>query len=361
MLHYRIYVGNSNNVPHILSDSLHFIFTSPPYGLKKLITYDSSNPENLGNYEKEEYLNLMKPIYKECFRILKSGRKMIVNITDAVAKNEEDDKAIHYRTGNKTVDILEEIGFTLEDTVIWDKGQSIGFHTDISNRPGSAVLTHRYEFCFILRKPGPTDWSHLTEEEREAGKLPKDFMGKYLYNLWSVDTETQKSYHPAPFPLQLPKIGIRLFTFPNEIVYDPFLGTGTTIKAAMELQRSAYGTEIGYIPTTKDKEGNKIPDGTNWLDRTKAEINWGNSNLASDEIIWKILTTEGQELEKLEVKGLGRDKLMEESLHSKGQNLFTFGLEVQKEGIKRESTLILPSGEGEWEIKPEDWKKQKTL
>ncbi len=142
MLHYKMLIGNSNSVPAIESGSIHFIFTSPPYGLKNLITYDKDNPENLGNYEKQDYLNLMKPVYKECFRILKSGRKMIVNITDAVTKSEIDEKATHYRTTHKTLDLLEEIGFVFEQNIIWWKGQTVGFHTNVSSRPGSSVLTH---------------------------------------------------------------------------------------------------------------------------------------------------------------------------------------------------------------------------
>ena len=360
MLHYKIFCGNSNSVPAIENNSVHMIFTSPPYAIPNLISYDSSNPENIGNYEKEEYLELMKPVYKECFRILKSGRKIIVNIADPVDKSTIDNKAGHYRMANKTVNLLEEIGFIYEDTIIWNKMQSVGFHTNVSSRPGSSVLTHKWEYLFLFRRPGETDWSHLTDQDRKTGELSSEFIGKYLFNMWDVISESQKTFHPAPFPLQLPKIGIRLFTFPNEIVYDPFLGTGTTIKAAMELQRSAYGTELGYTPT-KIEDGIRIPDGTNWLDRTKAEINWGTSNLASDEILWRILKTTGEPIEQVDVKGLGKDKLMEESLHSKGQNLLSFGLELPESDSEKKKESILPQGDGEWKNPPEVWVKQKKI
>ena len=360
MLHYKIFCGNSNNVPGIESGSVHFIFTSPPYGLKNLITYDANNPENIGNYEKDEYLELMRPIYKECYRVLKTGRKMIINITDAVTKA-EDGKASHYRTTQKTLDLLEEIGFVFEQNIIWWKGQTVGFHTNVSSRPGSSVLTHCYENCLLVRKPGETDWSHLTKEEREAGELSSEFIGKYMFDLWKVDSESQKTFHPAPFPKELAKIGIRLFTFPNEIVYDPFLGTGTTISASMDIQRSAYGTELGYVPTMKDADGNRVPDGTNWLDRTKECIGWGNANLASDEILYYVLNTDGTPIESSEVKGLGRDKLLEETSHSKGSNLFGYGLEIKTKTSKPEEVKLPESDEPEWKPNPEHWQKQKKM
>lgn len=357
ILHYKIFSGSNFNVPAIPDNSIHIEFTSPPYGLKDLITYNANDPDNLGNYKEDEFLQRIKPSYKEAYRVLKPGRKLLLNVPDVIGKSDIDDKAIHYRMGNKTINLLEEIGFVLEDTIVWDKGHSVSFHTNISSRPGSFVLTHRYENIYLLRKPGETDWSHLTEQDREASKLPSDFIGKYMFNLWQINSETQKTFHPAPFPLELAKVAVRMYSFTNEIAYDFFGGTGTVVKAAMELQRSGYMTELGYVPTKITPEG-RVPDGTNWLDRTKAEIGWGNGNLASNEVLYYVLKTDGTLLEKNEVKGLGTDSLKSQVLHTKGANLGNFGLEIED---NKPEKIVLPEGGEEWKVKPEDWKKQKTL
>lgn len=354
MLHYKIFIGNSNNVPAIDSNSIHFIFTSPPYGLSKTvghspqpIIYDQSNIDNIGNYSGDEYLEMMKPVYKENYRILKQGRKMIVNIVDVVMSSPIDNKFTTFRTGEKTVKICEDIGFAYEDVVIWDKIESTAVRILGSwPYPGSVILAHRWEYCFIFRKPGDIDWSHLTEREKEAGKMSNDYIGKHFDNIWRYRAETRKHYHPAPFPIELPREAIRLYTYPNEIVYDCFGGTGTTLQAAKELQRSGYITEIGF--QAKDEKP--------WLDHVKEETNWGSGDLASSEVIYTIAKTDGTELEKIEVKGLGDDKLLEESSHSKGSNLFEFGLEIPEE-----EKAELPKGEGEWKNPETNWVKQKKL
>jgi modification methylase len=350
VLHFKILIGNSNNIPAIESNSIHFIFTSPPYS--DVLDYNRSDPENIGNYKQEEYLNLMRPVYKENFRVLKPGRKMIVNIADTVESSEIDQKMTHYRYGDKTLHMLEEIGFIYEDEIIWDlmKSRSQNLMGGWPY-PGSVIFLHGWEHCYILRKPGQADWAHVTEQEKEAAKLSSDFIYKYSYNIWPFRTEAQESYHPAPFPISLVKTAIQVFTYPNEIVYDCFGGTGTTMRASKDAQRSAIITELGY----------NAKDGRPWLEHTKERVGWGDSNLASDEILYRVLKTTGEEIESQDVKGEGRAKLFEKS-GTHESSLFKFGLEVEtKHGeIKKENKVQLPEGEYEWD-KNKEWKKQKVL
>lgn len=352
MLTYKIFIGNSNNVPVIESNSIHLIVSSPPYGLSDVpeaIIYDKSNEENIGNYSGQEFLDKLKPVFKENYRILKTGRKMVINIVDVVGTSKIDDKMELIQNSQKTIEMCKEIGFVLEDIVIWDKIESAAVRILGSwPLPGSIILCHRWEYVIIFRKPGEIDWSHVTNEEKEAGKMSNDFIAKHFDNVWRIKAETSKSYHPAPFPIDLAKEAITLFTYPNEIVYDCFGGTGTVIQAAKQLQRSASITEIGFTPK----------DDRNWLDHVKEETNWGSGDLASNEVLYRILTTQGEIIEQQDVVGLGKNQLFKET-HNKESSLFSFGLEVETKHSKQEK-VILPEGEYVWE-KNKEWKKQKVL
>jgi DNA modification methylase len=79
-------------------------------------------------------------------------------------------------------------------------------------------------------------------------KIPNILLNKYSGNVWEMMTETTLGReHPAPFPVQLPFNCIRFFTFEEETVLDPFLGSGTTILAADQLNRKGYGIEIDPV------------------------------------------------------------------------------------------------------------------
>jgi DNA modification methylase len=295
MLFYKVIVGNSASVPAIKTDSVDLTVTSPPYLQAK--NYDIDNAENVGNYPLREQLEMCKPIYKEVFRVLKPGRKFVVNVPDMIGKSPIDNKYCSIPLADETRRLLDDIGFIYEIPFMWLKK-----HSRTSNvggsfpYPGGPVLTHDFEPCYIMRKPGDTDYSHVTKEQREASKMSPQFMADAMYNTIEIMGETQIKFHPAAFPEELVERFIALYTFVGETVYDPFLGSGTTLLAAKRLERSGIGTEIGY----------KTPDGVSWLEHVKNRIGWKDGNLHGDQILYEVLDCEGKVINSETVVGRGK-------------------------------------------------------
>lgn len=299
MLNYKIIIGDNRSVPVLPSNSVHMAITSPPYFDVK--PYNREDPNNIGNYKDDDYYKMVKETYKEVFRVLKTGRKFVLNAPTSYGISPIDNKRQIYRLGDKSASICEEIGFIHEATIYWNQGRSSSMSILGSfPYPGGPLIINEIEECYVLRKPGDSDYSHVNEAEREASKMSKEFIRDHIYTNWEIRPENLDTVHIAPFPVKLVEDFIKCYSFVNEIVYDPFMGSGTTLKAAKNLHRSAIGCEIGYKTTT----------GENWLEYVKKKIGWLDGSILDEQILYEIVYPDGSVVEDV-VKSLGKVKLEE--------------------------------------------------
>ncbi len=210
--------------------------TSPPYD--NLRTYN--NTLEWGDH-------VWKPVLENLFRVTKTGGVVVWIVNDATIKGSE--------TGTSFRQALyaKEIGFNLHDTMIW-------------NKPNPIPRTHNryeqaFEYMFIFSKGSPTAWNPRKVASKLAGKprtgtIQQDASGtrkeknlggcyaptKIPGNVWEC-VNGEKSEHPAVFPLSLAQDHILSWSNANDIVLDPFLGSGTTGVACMNLNRRFIGVE----------------------------------------------------------------------------------------------------------------------
>jgi len=246
---HEIIIGDSRAMRSIPDNSIHLIITSPPYFNAKEYSQWSSLPE---------YVEDMKKTFKECFRILQSGRKFCLNISDIPEKASSGVRWIPL--GSEMIRICQEIGFEIVDRIFWFKTPLKGFQYGSLPYPPSPLINDSVEYIFVLRKPGKSDYSYLNKDMKEASRLTRDEYGEFTKQIWSIRRVREKDNvdgHTAPFPDELPDRCIRLYSFVGDVILDPFGGSGTTMKTAINNKRNSIIYEIKkeYLPMIKEKIG----------------------------------------------------------------------------------------------------------
>lgn len=253
---HKIIIGDSRYMDEVGDKSVHLVITSPPYwqlkdyGVKGQIGFDDSY---------QDYINNLNKVWKECYRILHPGCRLCINIGDQFARAVVYGryKVIPIRT--EIIKYCESIGFDYMGAVIWQKVttcQTTGGASVMGSYPypRGGIIKIDYEFILIFKKLGRSP--KVSKEIREKSKLTNEEWNKYFSGHWDFPGEKQTG-HIAMFPMELPKRLIKMFSFYGDTVLDPFLGSGTTSRAALELGRNSIGYEINkeFLETIKSKIG----------------------------------------------------------------------------------------------------------
>lgn len=153
----------------------------------------------------------------------------------------------------------EELGFDFMGSIIWQKKTTMnttGGATIMGSfpYPQNGMIEIDYEHILIFKKPGESQ--KVDRRIKEKSELTKEEWKEYFSGHWHFGGARQID-HEAMFPEELPKRLIKMFSFYNDIVLDPFLGSGTTVKVALELKRNAIGYEINenFVNIIKKKLG----------------------------------------------------------------------------------------------------------
>lgn len=252
----KIVIGDSRSMEEIDDGSIDLIITSPPYwnikdyGIEQQIGYG----QNLN-----QYLVDIESVWNECFRTLKPGKRFCLNIGDQFVRTTKHSKYKIIPLHSIFTLQCEDIGFDYMGSIIWQKKTTM-------NTTGGAVIMGSYpyptngiveidyEFILLFKKPGKTE--KVDKEIKEKSILTKEEWKEYFSGHWRFGGVRQKE-HQAMFPYELPKRLIKMFSFVGDVVLDPFVGSGTTLKAAMDLHRNCIGYEINsdYLSVIKEKIG----------------------------------------------------------------------------------------------------------
>ncbi len=253
---HKIIIGDSRRMGEIGDESVHLVITSPPYWQLK----DYGIESQIGfNDSYENYINNLNLVWHECYRVLHDGCRLCVNIGDQFARSVYYGryKIIPIRT--EIIKFCETIGFDYMGAIIWQKATTMnttGGATVMGSfpYPRNGIIKIDYEFILIFKKSGNPP--EVSKELNEKSKLPKEDWNEYFSGHWNFNGEKQTE-HLAMFPEELPKRLIKMFSFVEDTVLDPFLGSGTTCLAAKNLGRNSIGYEINknYLPIIKEKIG----------------------------------------------------------------------------------------------------------
>ncbi len=255
----KVIIGDSRNMDEVSDESIDLIVTSPPYWHLK----DYGNKGQIGYGQTlHQYLKDLYQVWKECYRILKPGRRLCINIGDQFARSIVYGRYKVIPLHAEVIIQCERLGFDYMGSIIWQKKTTMnttGGATVMGSYPypPNGIVEIDYEYILIFKKPGRS--AKMPKELKEQSKLSKEEWKEYFNGHWNFGGAKQVE-HEAMFPEELPRRLIRMFSFVGETVLDPFLGSGTTIKVALDLERNGIGYEInrGFLPIIKKKLQNNL-------------------------------------------------------------------------------------------------------
>ena len=218
-------------------NSVDMIITSPPY-------YNAREYSHWDTYE--AYVADLNRWMQACFRVLKPGRRMAWNVDDLLKSAEK----FHNCTPSiDSVIAAKSSGFSVKTVVIWDDPMNAeGWRPGTGHNGPGVVINYSIEYVWVFQKPrGETNhhWKHdpIPKELEKYNWMDNDFLAKFARKqVWTIPSERQPD-HPAPFPEALVEPCIRMWSLPGWLVFDPFMGSGTTAISAMKWKRDFFGCD----------------------------------------------------------------------------------------------------------------------
>jgi len=233
--------ADSASMSEIKDGSVRLIVTSPPYGGKVQFEGDYLSKAKTP----DEFFSQVEAVIEECFRVLAPGGKLVINWADPIGEwgnNEEHEKDEEYAEhiyAHKWVELAERADFKLWARQIWHKNVYYSIaqkRVRWEDACRADAKTHLdWEWLLTFRKPGPMP-------EGNTGLSYEDWI-KYSKGVWYIQG-AQDERGLAKFPEELVSRFIQLYSFPGDVVLDPFVGTGTALVVAKKLGRRGIGYEI---------------------------------------------------------------------------------------------------------------------
>lgn len=234
----KIYCKSSENMDDIPDNSVNLMITSPPYNVGK--EYDN-------DLTLEEYRELLENVFQETYNKLATGGRACINIANIGRKP-------YIPLHSLIIDIMLNIGFIMRGEIIWDKSASVGGSCAWGSWQSASnpVLRDVHEYILVFCK----DSFSKKKVKVKKDTITRDDFLSWTKSVWTFPTESAKKIgHPAPFPLELPHRLINLYSYEDDVVLDPFAGSGTTCLAALQNNRNYIGYDIvkEYVDLANDR------------------------------------------------------------------------------------------------------------
>ena len=222
----RILCKSSEVMDELPDSGVHLVVTSPPYNVGK--EYDR-------NLSLKEYRSFLKKVWAEVERVLVPGGRCCINVANLGRRP-------YIPLHAFVVEDMAELGFLMRGEVIWAKESSSSASTAWGSWMSATNPTLRdtHEYIMIFSKA-----TFSRESKGRKSTIGRDEFLEFTKSVWRFDAEpARKIGHPAPFPVELPYRCIQLYTFPGDVVLDPFIGSGQTAIAAVKTGRRYIGYEV---------------------------------------------------------------------------------------------------------------------
>ena len=232
----QLFNHSSERMSELPDNSIALMTTSPPYHVGK--EYDSDDSF-------EHYLKLLERVFRETYRVLQPGGRAVINVANLGRKP-------YIPLSHEVTAIMLKIGYLMRAEIIWVKAKGAGSNCRWGSwrSPANPVIRDVHEYCLCFSK------ERFDRAVKGTGDISADDFTASTLSVWEIQPESAKRIgHPAPFPVELPRRFIQLYTFTNEYVLDPFMGSGTTAVAATLTGRKwiGYETNSTYCKVAQER------------------------------------------------------------------------------------------------------------
>ena len=219
-----IYCGDARNMHQLPDRCVHLMVTSPPYNVGK----DYDEDLSMG-----EYCELLSGVLSETFRVLAHGGRACVNIANV-------GRTPYLPLTAAVHSICGGLGLRARGEIVWSKGASAGSSCAWGSwrSASNPVLRDTHEYILVFSKGS---WGR----PKGVSTVGRDEFLEFTKSVWEFPAASAKrAGHPAPFPTELPRRLIELYSYKDDVVLDPFMGSGATAEAALRCGRRYIGYEI---------------------------------------------------------------------------------------------------------------------
>lgn len=238
--------GDARDLKVIATESVHLVVTSPPYASLKVYP---DHPGQLGNMPVyDEFLNELDHVWRECLRTLVPGGRIACVVGDVCISRRQGGRHHVLPLSADIQSRARRLGFDNLTPIRWLKVANISLEASRSSRflgkPNlpNGIIKNDLEHILLLRKPG--GYRSPTPEQERLSRISTEEYGRLFSPIWADISGQHRKDHPAPYPVEVPKRLIRMFSFTGDTVVDPFAGTGTTALAAIDTGRNSISVEI---------------------------------------------------------------------------------------------------------------------
>jgi len=234
----KVFCKSSEKMAELPDNSVHLMVTSPPYNVGK--DYDE-------DLTLQEYRDFLKKIWKETLRVLVPGGRVCINVANLGRKPYIPIHAF-------IIEDMTELGFLMRGELLWNKASSAGSSCAWGSWKSAKnpVLRDVHEYILVFSKESFSRYNH----HDEPPTMTREEFMEYTKSIWTFNAESAKrAGHPAPFPVELPLRCIKLYTFENDVILDPFMGSGSAAVAAIQSNRRFIGYDVDkeYVKTAEKR------------------------------------------------------------------------------------------------------------